>query len=93
MKKLLLVSTLAIMFLAGTALAGQQYNAFTGQWETVPGRYEMKYNPHQGDWSYQAPESQLEYNPHQGTWDHNPEPYGTQQQGLQNPYESDGLSW
>ncbi len=93
MKRLVLASMLATLFLAGTALAGQKYNAFTNRWETVPDRYEMKYNPHNNNWSYQAPKARPEYNPHQNTWDWNPEPYGTQRQGLQNPYEPDGLNW
>ncbi len=55
--------------LYGVADAGQQYNPFTGSWETAPDSYVIRHNSMDGSWSYQSPDATIVSNPFQNTWD------------------------
>ena len=67
LKVLLLLSL--VVGLISVADAGQQYNPWTGSWETVPDSYVTRYNPIDGSWSYQSPDADIVLNPFQNTWD------------------------
>lgn len=61
------------------AHAVQEYNAFTGEYETVPddGRdWSARYNAHDGSYSVQPEDAETEYNPYNGQYEwnsgHNP---------------------
>ena len=68
----ILIISLFFVGLTTLVFAGQKYNPYTNQWETVPNNYEMKYNPYDNEWTYQHPQAQQEYNPYNNTWDYCP---------------------
>lgn len=35
--------------------AGQKYNPYAGEWETVPKNWMLRHNPHDGTWRYHDP--------------------------------------
>jgi len=81
MKKLLICLVLAIVLGFGTqVLAEQQYNPWTGHWETVPdeSNYRPRYNPYEDTWSLQPEQAEPEYNPYEDRWEWNQNPYNTQ---------------
>jgi len=59
-----------LVLLAGVCYAEQQYNAFTGRWETTNPGDTMRYNTFDNSWSYQSPSSELEYNAFENTWEY-----------------------
>jgi|GEM_PF-3310394 len=54
----------------GSNRVRQEYNGFTGEWETVQGEKELTFNPHENTWSYESPGAQPTYNPHSDTWEY-----------------------
>ena len=74
MKKCILV--LVLCMVCAVVYAGQKYNPYTGDWETVPDDWDVQYNPYEGEWSYQPDDASVEYNPYEQDWEwdsgHNP---------------------
>ena len=56
--------------LPASALAGERYNAMSGEWETAGSDEKLRYNPMQDQWSYEEKDADLEYQPLQGKWDY-----------------------
>ena len=56
--------------LSTSSFAGQKYNPYTGQWESVGSDYNLMYNPYTGNYGYQKPSSRLIYNPYTGQWEY-----------------------
>ena len=67
MKRILLI-IIATLFCAN-AYAGQKYNAFSGEWETVPNDWTTQYDPFSGKWSYQPNGARQSYNPFNGKYE------------------------
>lgn len=70
MKKYLIV---LVLLCASLAYGKQEYNAFTGHWETVPdnSNWSPRYNAMEDDWSYQPREAQTQYNAYEDRFEWN----------------------
>ena len=69
MLKRVILTVSVLVLLAVPAFAGQKYNAYTGQWETVPDNYTTQYDAYNNSWSYQPPGAKKVYNAYTGQWD------------------------
>ena len=68
--KYVIVTMVFVFGLSTSSFAGQKYNPYTGQWESVGSDYNLKYNPYSNSYNYQKPSSRLIYNPYTGQWEY-----------------------
>jgi len=74
MKILIALLALAIVLIATSAFADQEYNPMSRSWETVPSGaiesgWTTQMNPMTNQWSIQPSDAQIEYNPFSKSWD------------------------
>ena len=66
-KILMLIGVISLI--SQIAYAGQKYNSYTGQYETVPDDWELSYNSRTGERSYQPKDATVDYNARNGSYD------------------------